>query len=118
MDSTLFQYMYSRPLRLVHRSLQATVQVWHSRHLFRSKTATSCLPLNGSSGNSVGSRVEVEASAVKVDGRLEVLPVAEAVGHFLDGLDLGVETLTDRVRDAVGEERQDIPEITLDHSCR
>src|SRR3990170_4363429 len=46
MDSTLFQYMYSRPLRLVHRSLQATVQVWHSRHLFRSKTAAICLPLN------------------------------------------------------------------------
>ncbi len=37
----------------------------------------------------MGNRVEAETSAVQVDGRLEVLPVAEAVGHLLDGLDLG-----------------------------
>jgi hypothetical protein len=47
----------------------------------------------GSSGFCVGGRVEVEASTVEVDGRLEVLSVPEAVGHFLDGLDLGVEAL-------------------------
>ena len=41
---------------------------------------------------------------MKVDGRLEVLPVSEAVGHFLDGLDLRVEALADGVGDAVGEE--------------
>src|SRR3972149_4334313 len=68
----------------------------------------------GSSGYSVGSWVEVEASTVKVDGRLEVLPVAEAVGHFLDGLDLGVEALTDGVGDAVSEEGHDVRQVALD----
>src|SRR3972149_2052819 len=46
MVSTLFQYMYSLPLLFVHISLSAMVQVWHSRHLFRSKTIWSCLPSN------------------------------------------------------------------------
>ena len=32
----------------------------------------------GSSGNSVGHRVEIEAAAVEVDGGLEVLAVAES----------------------------------------
>src|SRR3990170_1802409 len=36
--STLFQYMYSRPLRLVHWVLQAVVQVWQPMHLLRSIT--------------------------------------------------------------------------------
>src|SRR3990172_9414687 len=40
--STLFQYMYSRPLRLVHWVLQAVVQVWQPMHLFRSITIASC----------------------------------------------------------------------------
>src|SRR3989304_4874005 len=85
--------------------------------------AIACLPvptrpltLYGSSGYSVGRRVEIEASTVKVDGRLEVLPVAEAVGHFLDGLDLGVEALTDRVGDPVGEERHDVGQVALDQA--
>ena len=37
----LFQYMYSRPFRLVHCVLQATVQVWHPMHLLRSITIAS-----------------------------------------------------------------------------
>src|SRR3990170_4367047 len=39
--STLFQYMYSRPLRLVHWVLQALVQVWQQMHLLRSITIAS-----------------------------------------------------------------------------
>src|SRR4029434_2044892 len=37
--------------------------------------------------------VEVEATAVEVDGRLEVLGVAEPAGRLLDPLDDGVEAL-------------------------
>src|SRR6266545_490388 len=70
----------------------------------------------GSSGFSVGNRVEIESATVEVDGRLEVLSVAEAVGHFLDGLNLRVEALTDRVRDAVSEECQDVREMALDQA--
>ena len=40
--STLFQYMYSRPFRLVHCVLQETVQVWQPMHLLRSITIASC----------------------------------------------------------------------------
>src|SRR2546425_10988460 len=72
--------------------------------------------LFGSSGKRVGSRVEVEAPAVEVDGGLEVLSVTEAVGHFLDGLDLRVEALTDGVRDAVSEEGQDVRQVALDEA--
>src|SRR3989344_5154668 len=36
--STLFQYMYSRPSRMVHWVLQAVVQVWQPMHLLRSIT--------------------------------------------------------------------------------
>src|SRR3989344_4662207 len=36
--STLFQYMYSRPSRLVHWVVQAVVQVWQPMHLLRSIT--------------------------------------------------------------------------------
>jgi hypothetical protein len=54
----------------------------------------------GSSGNSVGrDRVEVEATAVEEDRRLEMLSVAEAVRPLLDRLDLRVQPLADRVRD-------------------
>src|SRR5258708_33931294 len=72
----------------------------------------------GSSGYSVGSRVEVETSAVKVDSRFEVLSVPETVGHLLDGLDLGIETLGDGVGDAVGEEGQNVGQVALDHAGR
>jgi hypothetical protein len=44
-----------------------------------------------SSGYSVGNWIEIETSPVEVDGALEVLPVTEAAGLCLDGLDLGVE---------------------------
>ena len=64
----------------------------------------------------MGSRVEIKTSAVEVDGGLEMLPVAKAVGHLLDGLDLGVEALTGGVGDAVGKEGHDIGQVTLDHA--
>lgn len=41
----------------------------------------------GSSGNSVGCRIELEAATVEVDGGFEVLLVPKATGAFLDGLD-------------------------------
>src|SRR6266849_2767306 len=61
---------------------------------------------NGSSGNCVGDRVELEAPAVEVDRRLEVLRVPEAVGHLLDGLNLRVEAFTDGVGYPMSEESQ------------
>ena len=47
---------------------------------------------------------------MEVDGRLEVLQVAEAVGHLLDRLDLGVEPLADGVRDAMRKVAEDVGE--------
>ena len=41
--------------------------------------------------------VQIEPSAVEVNGRLEVLGVAEAAGHALDLLNLAIESLTHRV---------------------
>ena len=45
----------------------------------------------GSSGNCVGDRVEIQTTAMEVDGGLEVLAIAEAAGGDLDRLDAGVE---------------------------
>lgn len=50
---------------------------------------------------------------MKVDGRLEVLQVAEATGHLLDRLDLRVDAFADRVGDSVLEEVQDMVEVPL-----
>src|SRR4029077_2803050 len=44
------------------------------------------LEMSGSSGNSVGRRVEVETAAVEVDRGFEVLAIAEPVGALLDRL--------------------------------
>jgi hypothetical protein len=41
--------------------------------------------------------VQIEPSAVEVDGCFEVLGVAEAAGHALDLLNLAIESLTHRV---------------------
>lgn len=41
--------------------------------------------------------IQVEPSAVEVDGGLEVLDVSELGGHALDPLDLTVESLAHRV---------------------
>src|SRR6266542_1882779 len=57
----------------------------------------------GSSGNSVGSWVELESAAVEVDGGFEVFAVAVAAGGDADGLDAGVEAFRAGVGDPVGE---------------
>ncbi len=56
--------------------------------------------------------VQVEPSAVEIDRRLEMLDVAEAVGHVLDLLDLAVEPLAHRVGHrmlVVGHDVGDVP---------
>jgi len=53
-------------------------------------------------------RIEVEAAAVEVDRRLEVLDVAITAGALLDGLDGGVEPFADSVRDSMRVVRQDV----------
>jgi len=60
----------------------------------------------GSSGFSVGSLVEIESPAVEEDRALEVLAVAEAVGHLFDPLDFRVQPLAGRVRHSVAEVRE------------
>jgi hypothetical protein len=42
--------------------------------------------------------------------------VTEAIGHFLDGLDLGAEALGNGVRDAVGERGHDVGQVALDQA--
>src|SRR5438046_7475345 len=52
--------------------------------------------------------VEVEAAAVEVDRRLEVLPVAEAAGGVPDPLDLRVQAFGRRVGDPVAQVGEDV----------
>src|SRR6185437_2243149 len=56
--------------------------------------------------------VQIEPSAVEVDGCLEVLDVAETAGHALDLLNLALESLTHRVGHrmlVVGHDVVDVP---------
>src|SRR5437879_4911668 len=50
-------------------------------------------------------------------GGLEVLPVAEAAGGVGDPLDLRVEALGRRVRDAVAQVRENVREVRLQSSA-
>src|SRR5881628_692724 len=59
--------------------------------------------------------VEVEAGAVEVDCRLEVLPVAEAAGGVPDPLDLRVQALGRGVGDAVAQIGEDVRQVRLEH---
>jgi hypothetical protein len=52
---------------------------------------------------------------MKVDGRLEVILVPEAVGHLLNRLDFGVEALAHRIGDPVPKVGDDIGLMALDH---
>src|SRR5262249_12443738 len=70
----------------------------------------------GASGNSVGGiGVEVEAAAVEVDRNFEMVPVAEAVGRLLEGLDLPGYALAHGVGDPMPEVGQDVRQVALDH---
>src|SRR5438094_8473893 len=70
----------------------------------------------GASGNSVGHLwVEIEATAVEVDRRLEVVAIAETVGHLLEGLDLAGDALAHGVGDAMPEVSQHVGQMPLDH---
>ncbi len=53
---------------------------------------------------------------MKVNGLLKVLPAAESVGHFLDGLDLGIEPHANRGGDAVNEDGQHVGEVAADQA--
>src|SRR2546422_2946653 len=59
--------------------------------------------------------VEVEAAAVEVDRRLEVLPVAEAAGGVPDPLDLRVQAFGRRVGDPVAQVGEDVRQVRLEH---
>src|SRR3972149_4111773 len=76
--STLFQYMYSRPLRLVHWVLQAVVQVWQPMHLFRSMTIASCrFDIVFSSGlGHIHRRLVGNLIAIPLRTKLEMPPAA------------------------------------------
>ena len=64
----------------------------------------------------MGRRVELEPTAVEVDGGFEVLLVPKAVRAFLDRLDLGVKPLTDGIGDGMGEVSQHIGQVALDQA--
>src|SRR5205814_5042829 len=59
--------------------------------------------------------VEVEAAAVEVDRRLEVLPVAEAAGGVPDPLDRRVQPFGRRVGDPVAQVGEDVRQVRLEH---
>src|SRR5436309_3636626 len=59
--------------------------------------------------------VEVEAAAVEVDRRLEVLPVAEAAGGVPDPLDLRVQAFGRRVGDPEAQVGEDVRQVRLEH---
>src|SRR5262249_22357044 len=58
--------------------------------------------------------VEIKSSAVKVDGDLEVLRVAEAAWRLLHPLDHGVDCLEARVGEAVLQVGQEVGQVALD----
>ena len=53
---------------------------------------------------------------MEVDCRLEMLRVPEAVGHLLDGLNLGVKAFTDGVGHPMSEEGQDVWQVPLNRA--
>ena len=61
---------------------------------------------------------------MEIDGDLEVVWIAIATGAFLDSSDLGVETLSDGIGDAMSEVGQDIRQMTgnqfggSNHGCQ
>jgi len=62
--------------------------------------------------------VEIEPAAVEVDGRLDILDIAEAAGHTLDLLNLAVESFAHRLGHrvlVVGQDGVDVPTNRL--SC-
>ena len=59
--------------------------------------------------------VEVQATAVEVDGRLEVLSVPVTAGRVADPLDFRVEAFGGRVGDAVAQVGEDVREVPLQH---
>ena len=54
---------------------------------------------------------------MKVDGRFEVLLVAETTGGVLHPLHLRVDGFTAGIGDAMPEVRNNIVESALEHSC-
>ncbi len=54
---------------------------------------------------------------MEIDRRLEMLDVAEAVGHVLDLLDLAVEPLAHRVGDRMVVIGQDVLDMPADRFC-
>jgi hypothetical protein len=59
-------------------------------------------------------RIEIKATAMEIDGNLEVIRISVAEGPLLDGGDLGIQTLGDCVRDAVLE----IGSVEFQVDCR
>src|SRR5712664_4270470 len=89
-----------------------------------SSTTPRCAPLKYTSISlSTGQKmvlptsvwVEVEAAAVEVDRRLEVLPVAEAAGGVPDPLDLRVQAFGRRVGDPVAQVGEDVRQVRFEH---
>ncbi len=58
--------------------------------------------------------VEIQAPTVEVDGRLEVLGVAEAAGGLLHPLDDGVDAREPRVGEVMPQIREQVRQMTLD----
>ena len=52
---------------------------------------------------------------MKIDGSFEVLPVPEPISHLLDGLDLRVKALADRIGDRVLKVGEDVVEVFVHH---
>ena len=62
--------------------------------------------------------VQVEPATVEVNGRLEVLGVAEAAGHALDLLNLAIEALTHRVGHRVLVVGHDVGDVSANRLRR
>lgn len=58
--------------------------------------------------------VDIEPSTVEECSGIEVILAPEAIGHLLDGLNLGVEAFAHGIRDAVPKVGDDIPPMALD----
>src|SRR5215467_4903885 len=58
--------------------------------------------------------VEVETSTVEIDGRLEMLGIAEAAGGLLDPLDDGVDALEPGIGEPMTEVGEQVWQMALD----
>src|SRR4030066_1543389 len=53
---------------------------------------------------------------MEVNGCFEMIPIPKSIGHLDNGLDLGINSLTDSIGDSMPEVRKHILKVTMERS--